>query len=452
MLANHFRAIPIEALDAPAIISGEETVTFSDLATRISVLGERWRALAGLRVGISLRNPVDHVTAAAALEGLRAHAFLAGGRRQSELRALADQLQWHAVVLSLIDAPELLSPAPAGRGVELPPEGVVTVLTSGTTGRPKAANHTWTTLAGPVRRDRRYAAARWFCAYPLSLYAGTQVMLQALLNWSALVMPPSLDPGTVARTMRTARVTHASGTPTFWRQLALFGPREDLQRCRLQQITMGGEAVAQSVLDHLAGLFPQARLVHIYASTELGRLFSVTDGREGFPAEFLEKPQEAGIELKIVDGELMARSRHAMREYDRLSEGADETTGGPAGGWTATGDLVECRGDRVLFRGRKSELINVGGRKVYPMTVETVLREMPGVSDVRVYGKGSSLAGQLVAADIVLAEGSSEHEVRAHINRMARGRLAPHEIPRLVRVVESIEHNAAMKIVRSGAA
>ena len=40
------------------------------------------------------------------------------------------------------------------------------------------------------------------CAYPLNLYAGTQVMLQALLNWSTLVMPPSLDPTIVARTMR----------------------------------------------------------------------------------------------------------------------------------------------------------------------------------------------------------------------------------------------------------
>jgi acyl-CoA synthetase (AMP-forming)/AMP-acid ligase II len=428
-------------------------ITFADLATRIGVLNERWRSLAGLRVGIALRDPVDHVAVAAALDGLGCHAFLAGGRNSAEIRALADQLHWDAVVWNLMDEPEEMNAPPAGNSVRLSPKGVVTVLTSGTTGRPKAANHTWTTLAGPVRRDRRYAAARWLCAYPLTLYAGTQVMLQALLNWSALVIPPSLDPGTVSRTMRTARVTHASGTPTFWRQVALFGPREDLRECRLEQITMGGETVLQPLLDQLAGLFPQARLVHIYASTELGRLFSVTDGREGFPAEFLEESPEPGIELKIVDGELMARSRHAMLEYDRLTAGGfGKSTDEAAGGWVATGDLVECRGDRVLFRGRKSDLINVGGRKVSPMTVETVLREAAGVGDVRVYGKGSSLAGQLVAADIVLAEGSNEHDVRMEINRIVRGRLAQHEIPRLVQVVESIAQNAAMKIVRSGAA
>ena len=53
-----------------------------------------------------------------------------------------------------------------------------------------------------------------------------------------------------------------------------------------------------------------------------------------------------------------------------------------------------------------------------PATVETVLREATGVGDVRVYGKGSSLVGQLVAADIVLARGSDEHAVRGEINRM----------------------------------
>ena len=84
--------------------------------------------------------------------------------------------------------------------------------------------------------------------------------------------------------MRIVEVTpHSSGTPTFWRQLLLFAPDDELSACRLEQITMGGEAVTQGLLDQLSGLFPQTRLVHIYASTELGRLFSVTDKRAGFP-------------------------------------------------------------------------------------------------------------------------------------------------------------------------
>jgi acyl-CoA synthetase (AMP-forming)/AMP-acid ligase II len=450
MLAGHLRAVQAGTLDEPAVIIGDEAVTYGDLATRVEVLTERWRSLAGLRVAVALTHPAEHVTAVIALAGLRAHSFLAGSRDQAEFRTLAGRLEWNAVVRSLIDLPDAPIPPPEGSAGWCPNGGLVTLLTSGTTGTPKAATHTWETLASPVRRDQRFATARWLCAYPLNLYAGTQVMLQALLNWSTLVVPPSLDPGTVVRTMHKARVTHASGTPTFWRQLLLFAPREELRDCRLEQITMGGEAVTQPLLDQLAGIFPHTRLVHIYASTELGRLFSVSDRREGFPADFLMRPPERGVELQIVDDELMARSPHRMVGYDHLADVSDGASASSSGGWTATGDLVERLGDRVLFRGRKTDLINVGGRKVIPLTVESVLREAAGVGDIRVYGKGSSLAGQLVAADIVLAEGSCEEDVRREINRIARVRLAQHEVPRLVRVVDSIARNAGFKVVRAG--
>lgn len=445
MLAAHLRSVPADRLDAPAVVCGDRAVTYGDLATRVEVLMQRWRPLAGFRVGMALGDPADHVAVAAALDGLRCRSFLAAGRSAAAVRALAEQLQWHAVVWSLIDAPEILRPPPSG--VECRGEGIATVLTSGSTGRPKAASHTWTTLAGPVRTDSRYAAARWLCAYPLHLYAGVQVMLQALMNWSAVVIPPVLDAATIARTMRTARVTHASGTPTFWRQLLLFGSREDLGGCRLEQITMGGEAVTQPLLDRLSERFPGARLAHIYASTELGRLFAVTDKREGFPAAFLDASPEPGIELRIVEGELTARSRHAMLGYDNGDGNA--STARP-GEWITTGDLVERQGDRVFFRGRKSELINVGGRKVSPLTVEAVLREARGVSDVRVYGRGSSMVGQLVAADIVLEQGCDEQDVRAELHRLTRDRLAPHEAPRVVRIVGAIPQSGALKVVRSG--
>ena len=97
-------------------------------------------------------------------------------------------------------------------------------------------------------------------------------------------------------------------------------------------------------------------------------------------------------------------------------------------------------------------MINVGGRKVLPSTVESVLREASGVGDVRVYGKASSLVGQLVAADIVLARGSDEAQVRADVHRVAWGKLADHEIPRLLRIVEAIPQTGALKVARSESA
>src|SRR5262245_34466815 len=205
MLADLLHAVPATLLEAPALMCGEAVVTYADIATRVGVLTERWRSLAGLRVGVAISNPVDHVASIATLDQLRCHVFLVGGRSDAEVRSLADQLHWNAIVWDLVDVPELLSPRSTAARVGFPDEGTVTLLTSGTTGRPKAATHTWRTLAGPVRQDARYTMARWMSAYPLSLYAGTQVMLQAFLNGSTLVIPPSLNPGVVARTMRTAQ-------------------------------------------------------------------------------------------------------------------------------------------------------------------------------------------------------------------------------------------------------
>jgi acyl-CoA synthetase (AMP-forming)/AMP-acid ligase II len=451
MLADHFQSIPVDRRDVAALIAGSDTLTYGQVAARAQSLAGQWRALRGLRIGLALADPAEHLPAVIALDSLGCHAFLAGRRPHDELEQLARRFHWQVLIRTLADPQRLETQQQAAPpDVGHPPgRGLVTLLTSGTTGEPKAANHSWATLAAPARRATRYAGARWLCAYPLNLYAGTQVMLQALLNWSTLVILTSLDPQVVARTLREAGVTHAAGTPTFWRQLLLFAPREELVACRLEQITMGGEPVTQGLLDQLRALFPGTRLIHIYASTELGRLFSVSDGREGFPAGYLECPPENGIELRIVDGELFARSGNAMLGYDAPAGATHGAAPTRPDQWVATGDLVEIEGGRVLFRGRRTDVINVGGRKVLPALVESVLRSAAGVGDIRVYGRRSSLAGQIVAADVVLARGADEQVVRGEINRLARDRLASHEVPRLVRIVDAVAQNEAMKVRRT---
>jgi acyl-coenzyme A synthetase/AMP-(fatty) acid ligase len=103
----------------------------------------------------------------------------------------------------------------------------------------------------------------------------------------------------------------------------------------------------------------------------------------------------------------------------------------------------------VLFKGRRNDVINVGGRKVSPLLVEATLRGLPGIIDVRVYAKKSSVTGHLVAADVVLAPGVSEETLGAELRRAASGTLQPHEVPRIVRVVPKMMINDASKIVRS---
>ena len=73
--------------------------------------------------------------------------------------------------------------------------------------------------------------------------------------------------------------------------------------------------------------------------------------------------------------------------------------------WIATGDLIEQVGDRCYFAGRRTEILNVGGNKVHPLRVEQVVQQVPGVADVRVFGRPRPLVGQMVACEFVTAEG-----------------------------------------------
>ncbi|NIM01221.1 MAG: AMP-binding protein [Acidobacteria bacterium] len=410
-----------------AVIHAGRRTTYGEL-TALRRRYESQEALrSGARIGVAIRDPASWIAALGALDSAGANALLLGARDSDELVVLRS-------TLNLDDLWQTSTP-PEQAGETAPSErpGTVTLLTSGTTGEPKTIEHSWETLARPVRHGEGQEDARWLCAYPLRLYAGTQVMLQALVNGATLVIPEAPDPATVANLIVEAGVTHASGTPTFWRQLCLFGGRRSLARSELQQITLGGEAVPQDLLEALRKTVPSARIVHIYASTELGRLFSVTDGREGFPAEYLDAVPGGRVELEIRDGELFARSANAM-------------IGGED--WTATGDLVQRVSGRVVFRGRRTDIINVGGSKVSPLRVEAALRQVEGVADLRIYSKSSSLAGQLVACDLVAEPAADPEEVKARLLKHARASLSAPEQPRIVRLVERIDSTAALKVAR----
>lgn len=327
-----------------------------------------------------------------------------------------------------------------GRDDDLPviPEGSGVVLfTSGTSGKPKAALHRWETLLGRVHQSPSLASSRWLLAYPFTAFAGLQVVLTALANGATLVLAEG-DPGARLGVAGAEGATHISATPTFFR-LALATASEGMAAFAPQQLTLGGEVVDQPVLDALRARFPAARITHIYASTEMGTCFSVHDGRAGFPAAWLDS-DATPVRLRVEDGELMIKSPFAMRGY--VGQAAHD------GGWYRTGDHVQIEGDRVFFGGRAGERINVGGRKVAPARVEEAVLAVPGVAAVRVSGRPSSLAGQLVQAHVVLVPGVEEAPVRLAILEHTQKVLQSHEVPRTIRFVPALEQTASGKLFR----
>src|SRR5581483_7446939 len=93
----------------------------------------------------------------------------------------------------------------------------VMILTTGTTGAPKGARHDWSRLARAVRAPDERPATRWLLAYNLNQFAGVQILLHVLASAGTLVAPPSRRADDVLGAIERHRVTHVSGTPTFWR-------------------------------------------------------------------------------------------------------------------------------------------------------------------------------------------------------------------------------------------
>ena len=96
-----------------------------------------------------------------------------------------------------------------------------------------------------------------------------------------------------------------------------------------------------------------------------------------------------------MDDILWIKSSYAMVGYLNADSGFDEA------GWFNTQDKVEVDGEYFRILGRVTDLINVGGQKVYPAEVESVILEMEDIQDVAIYGESHSLLGQIVVAKVL---------------------------------------------------
>jgi acyl-coenzyme A synthetase/AMP-(fatty) acid ligase len=374
------------------------------------------------------------------------------------LQALIDDAEIDAVVTDQPDRFEALGISlvvTAGEGLQ-PATRAQTeratewlMLTSGTLGLPKIVGHTLEGLTGAIAADGPARGTRpvWATFYDIRRYGGLQIFLRAVVGGGSLVLA---EPGEaladhVARLNKKA-VTHISGTPSHWRKLLMSGAASAFSP---RYVRLSGEIADQAVLDGLRQAFPEASIGHAYASTEAGVGFAVNDGLEGFPAAMVGTNRD-GVEMKVVGGCLLIRSRRAARAYvGRRAEALTDEDG-----FVDTGDMVELRGDRFHFVGRRGGIINIGGLKVHPEEIEAVINRHDEVRMSRVKARKSPITGAIVVADVVLADGCDAgrgDEIKNRIITDCRANLAPHKVPAMIKFVEKLDITAAGKLARSDA-
>ena len=244
--------------------------------------------------------------------------------------------------------------------------GWIALQSSGTTGVPKWVRKRFDHILAQ-KKGRGARDDKWLLCYSPARWAGMSVIVHVLKHSAQLMVPCSLDPPHIVAAMDWT--THVSLTPSMFRKILLHAG-DSLASSPIRQITFGGEYASQRTLDDAKAIWPRARVTHVYASTELGDICAVNDGKEGIPHARLRHFQLTG------DGELVIEGH-------------------------ATGDLWERRGDRLIFQGRREEIINVGGAKVAPSLVEAACMGLAEISECRAYAVKNALLGEVVGLDYV---------------------------------------------------
>jgi acyl-coenzyme A synthetase/AMP-(fatty) acid ligase len=323
------------------------------------------------------------------------------------------------------------------------------MLTSGTSGAPKIVSHTLEGLTGAITADGPARGDRpvWATFYDIRRYGGLQIFLRAVIGGGSMVLTEPGEPlaDHIAR-LQVRGVTHISGTPSHWRKLLMSGSAFGFAP---RYVRLSGEIADQAVLDGLSRTFPAASIGHAYASTEAGVGFAVNDGLEGFPADMVGVNRD-GVEMKVEDGSLRIRSMRTAHAY--VGPHAADLT--DRDGFVDTGDMVERRGDRYHFVGRRGGIINIGGLKVHPEEIEAVINRHAEVRMSRAKSRRSPITGAIVVADVILADGSDQSRaaaIRDKILAECRASLASHKVPAVIRFVPSLDVTPAGKLARHDA-
>jgi len=430
--------------DRRALIEPDGTTTSYDLLLdQVTALAARFQR-AGIGPGIVVALHANHGrTGLGALLALRELGAIAVplttrfGPDRTRLQALAAA----AFVFDAI-ADDLTALPPGGARPalydQLTGAGLV-LFTGGTTGTPRATLHDFTALADSYPASPEPSDHVILLMLLFDHIGGIDTLLRGLVRGATLVVPPDRQPARVAAAIAKHQVTVLPTSPSFLGLLLASGVIEEHDLSSLHLVGYGAEPMPAATLARLHAALPQTRLQQKFGTSETCAVRIRSQGDDSLFFTF----DDPAVEHRIVDDELWLRTPRQMLGY--LHQPPSITTEG----WYRTGDLVEVAPDGSLrILGRRTDLINVGGEKVSPVEVESVLLELPAITDCVVHGEPNPLTGQIVCARVVPAPEVDPATLRTLVRRHARSRLPAWQVPVKVTPVAATELTPAGKKAR----
>ncbi len=431
--------------DQPALVSNDTRTSYATLLR----LTEEWQARlqargVGVGVAIAIDGSFSPQACAAFLAAMQLGAVvvpltrLMRAHRErflpiaevSLLLELAEDDTW-----TLTDLPAQVTNPLTLRLLERQHPGLV-IFSSGSTGAPKAILHDLLRILEKFRKVRQQKTTLTFLLF--DHIGGIDTMLNTFASGGCVVTVSDRTPELVGKAIEEHRVHTLPTSPTFLNLFLISGVWEQRDLSSLQVIAYGTEPMPEVTLKRLHEVFPNVALVQTYGMSELGVLRS----RSRDSASLWIKFTGDEFQTKVVDNTLWVKADTAMLGYLNAPDLFD------ADGWLNTQDKVEVDGEYLRILGRASDLINVGGQKVYPAEVEGVLLQLENVEEVAVFGKPHPMMGSIVAARFNLKEPEPLDVFKRRMNAFCRERLAKYQIPLFVEVVDASQFGARFKKLR----
>ena len=311
------------------------------------------------------------------------------------------------------------------------------LFTSGTTGEPKAAVHDFLAVLEKFKLRRKALRTLNFLLF--DHWGGLNTMFHILSNGGVVITTIDRNPENICKLIEKYKIELLPASPTFLNLMLLSGGYKNYDLSSLKIISYGTEPMPESTLKRLNKAFPGVNLYQTYGLIELGVMSSKSKKDDSLWVKVGGK----GYKTRIVDGILHIKAKSAMLGYLNASSPFTDD------GWFITGDEVLQKGNYIKILGRKSEIINVGGEKVYPQEVENVIQEMDNVAEVTVYGEKNSTIGNIVCAKIRLETNENKKQFIIKVKEFCRNKLETFKLPVKVLLSDENLYNSRFKKVRT---
>jgi acyl-coenzyme A synthetase/AMP-(fatty) acid ligase len=313
------------------------------------------------------------------------------------------------------------------------------LFTSGSTGQPKAAVHDLDLLLHKFTVERHKQRMISFLLF--DHIGGFNTLMYTIANGGCVITVEGRDVASVCAAIEKHRAEVLPTSPTFLNLLLMSGEQERHDLSSLKIINYATEVMPETTLRKLSLLFPGVELRQSYGLSELGILRSKSRASDSAWV----KVGGEDYETRVVNGVLHIKARSSMLGYLNAPSPFDED------GWFNTQDDVEVDGEWLRFKGRKSDIINVGGEKVYPAEVESLILEVDNIADATVTREPHPITGNIVVAEVRLRQPEDLREVSRRIRAHCFSKLPSFKVPVKIRLQDTARISERAKKLRDPA-